>query len=282
LTPTKNGYIWWISSEKGKSWTFHHHRPVSLELAESLHLFMSPSEVQDLLGQPNEAAEREGSGSHLWMYYAENGTALFLQFMRDELGVAKYERQDFGISGKPVQSIAQELGGRDIFKVMADRAWQSRSPSAYAKDHKEDQRTGGASAVVSVGPASTRPDPPKRRISGELANSVQVGMTRPEVVKIMGEPSGGMHISGGESDVEKMTYALDPQGEITFPDGKGQGRTGFAVRFQERLARLCYFAPDAIGNACILGRDRSAPCQFVVYRQSAGQPLAAFLLALQS
>ena len=59
-------------------------------------------------------------------------------------------------------------------------------------------------------------------IAGDLANSVQVGMTRPDVVKILGEPSGGMHISGGESDVEKMTYALDPQGEIIFRMEKGK------------------------------------------------------------
>lgn len=71
----------------------------------------------------------------MWRYYAENGTALFLQFMHDELGTARYERAEYGISGRPVGSVAQELGGRDIFKVMADRAWQRNSPEEYAKFH---------------------------------------------------------------------------------------------------------------------------------------------------
>jgi hypothetical protein len=80
LTPAKDGFIWWISSERGKSFTFHHHRPVKLALAESLHLFMAPSATQDLLGQPNESSDH--LRSHLWMYYAENGTALFVQIQQ--------------------------------------------------------------------------------------------------------------------------------------------------------------------------------------------------------
>ena len=222
LTPTKGGFLWWISSEKGKSWAFHHHRPVNLELAESLHLFMDPSATRDLLGEANESAEREGSGSRLWMYYAANGTALFVRFIGDELADARYERSDFGIAGKPVQSVAQDLGGRDVFKVMADRTWQRSSPAAYAKYHGQDPRAQTTTSTVSVETVSVRPDPPARRISAELANSVQVGMTRSEVVQILGKPSGGMQISGGENESEKMTYALDPSGEISFRMEKGK------------------------------------------------------------
>lgn len=215
LTPTKPGFIWWISSEKGKSWTFHHHRPVNLKLAESLHLFMGPASVENLLGEPNEAAEREAAGSRLWMYYAADGTALFVQFIHDELAQAKYERRDYGVSGKPVQSVAQELGGRDIFKVMADKAWQRNSPSEYAKYHGQNHGVHSTTSVVSVPPAAAPPGPPRRRIAGDLVDSIKEGMSRSEVVRILGEPSGGMHVAGEENEFEEMIYSLDPSGEIS-------------------------------------------------------------------
>jgi hypothetical protein len=218
--PQKGGHLWYIGSEKGKAWPFYHHRPVNLALAESLHLFMDPASVQSLLGEPNEATESRES--RMWMYYAEDGTALLLRFMYEELGEARYERQDFGVAGKPVQSVAQELGGRDIFKIMADRAWQRNSPAAYAKYHDQDQGNPATkAAVVSVGGMSARADPPKRQVSGELADSIKEGMTRSDVVRILGEASGGMQISG-ESDFETMSYPLDRGGQISLRLEKGK------------------------------------------------------------
>jgi hypothetical protein len=222
LTPAKDGFIWWISSEKGKSWAFNHHRPVNLEMAESLHLFMDPSAAQSLLGQPNEASDREDTGSRLWMYYAENGTALFVRFIHDELTDAKYQRPDYGVSGRPVQSVAQDLGGRDVFKIMADRAWQRNSPAEYQKFHGQTQRgQATTTTVASAGTLSARPDPPKRRISAELIDSVKVGMTRSEVVRILGEPSGGLQITG-ESDFEVMAYPVDRGGDVSLRIEKGK------------------------------------------------------------
>jgi hypothetical protein len=221
LTPQKDGYTWYIG-RKGYTWTFHHHRSVNLELAESLHLFMGPASVENLLGEPNESAGRENWGSRAWMYYAADGTALLLQFGHDELALARYERPDYGLSGKPVQSVERDLDGRDAYKVMADRAWQRNSPSEYAKFHKQDQGAGPAMPVVSVAPAASAPDPPKRRIAADLAGSVKEGMSRSEVVRIMGEPSGGMHVAGGENDFEVMTYSLDPSGEVSLRLEKGK------------------------------------------------------------
>jgi len=224
MTPDKDSFIWWIGSERNRAYTFHHHRPVKLALAESLHLFMSPTATEDLLGQPNESSDHDRS--RLWMYYAENGTALFIRFIKDELTEARYERPDYGVSGKQVQSIARELDGRDIFKILADRSWQQSSPEAYAKFHGQTLpgQTPGAVHTVTISTASadSRPVPPKRRIASDLADSVKVGMTRADVVQILGEPSGGMHISGGESDTETLTYALDSDGSISFAMEKGK------------------------------------------------------------
>jgi len=224
MTPDKGGFIWWIGSERNKAYTFHHHRPVKLPLAESLQLFMSPTVVKDLLGDPNETTGND-ERSKLWRYYAENGTALFVRFVKDELIEARYERPEYGVSGKQVQSIARELNGRDIFKILADRAWQQRSPTEYAKFNGQNPTAPTArsrTVTISDGPTSAQPSAPKKRIASDLADSVKVGMTRSDVVQILGEPSGGMHISGGESDSETMTYALDAGGAVSFEVEKGK------------------------------------------------------------
>lgn len=220
LTPAKDGFIWWITSQRGESWTFHHHRPVNLDLAESLHLFMDPASVRNLLGEPNETIGREPAGSRFWMYYAGNGTALRIRFIHDELTDAKYERHDYGVSGRPVQSVAQELGGRSVFKILADRAWQKQSPREYAKHHGRNQSAAATAAPVPAAAVST--DPPQRRIPTELVDSIKVGMPRSEVVRILGEPSGGVRVAGGENDFEVMTYALESHGEISVRLEKGK------------------------------------------------------------
>jgi hypothetical protein len=144
-----------------------------------------PGSVESLLGQPNfEAGRRMPGDSILWHYYAADGTAVFLPFIRDQLAIAKYERKDLGVGGKPVASVERELAGRNIYKVT--------------------------------------PDPPQRRISPQLIESVKQGLTRSEVVAALGEPSGGMAIAGGESDYEDMTYLLDPTGEILLHLEKGK------------------------------------------------------------
>jgi hypothetical protein len=213
LSPTKEGFIWYLSSKKGEGWTFHHHRPLDLARVEQLHLFQDPGSVESLLGQPNfESGARRPGDSIMWHYYAENGTAVLLMFIRDELAIAKYERKDFGVSGKPVQSVDRELAGREIFKVMADRASKSpRSPADYGRN--APTRQSGSTTTVRNVPVT--PDPPQRRISPQLVDSVKQGMTRAEVVAALGEPSGGMAIAGGESDYEDMTYLLAPTGEVS-------------------------------------------------------------------
>ncbi|HLK65153.1 MAG TPA: hypothetical protein VKU19_17040 [Bryobacteraceae bacterium] len=128
LNPTKAGYIWYISSDRAPL-EFYHHNPVYLPRVEELRLFMSQDEVRDILGDPNETQSRAG----LWHYYAEDGTAVLLKFVSDELLEARYERTDYGVKGRPVQAVLRDLDGREPYAVAADRAWQRRSPEAYAK-----------------------------------------------------------------------------------------------------------------------------------------------------
>src|ERR1035438_3299632 len=80
LTPTPQGYIWWMGTPKGHGFDFHHHRPVDLHSVESLRMWVSPDEVQKLLGGPNESAGREELGSRMWLYYAQNGVSVMVRF----------------------------------------------------------------------------------------------------------------------------------------------------------------------------------------------------------
>ena len=199
---------------KGKSWDFHHHRPVDLHSVESLHLWMSPVAVRNLLGDPNEETGRDDLGSHLWMYYAQDGTAVFVRFTRDELLEARYEGAAYPLSGKRVKSLEQDLNGRDPFQAAADRAWQHNDPAASAK-YQPQSAAANAPAPRSVAqlPAYT-PPPPKPPVAAEKAAQIKSGMTRDELTRILGDPPGSMRVSGGDADVEDITYTLDPTGHL--------------------------------------------------------------------
>jgi hypothetical protein len=206
LTRPKNGgFIWWITSDALSE--FSHHRPVDLARAESLHLFMDRDSVRALLGDPNASLEKAG----IWEYYAEDGTELFVRFFGEQLGEAIYRRSDYGLAGRPVQSIAQELNGRSIYAIMADRAWQRSSPESYAKHHASSP---AAPVTVIQSHVSKAPAPPAKKIPKELFDEIHAGMSRAEVVAKLGDPSGGLRIGGG-NETENLTYALDPSGQAT-------------------------------------------------------------------
>jgi outer membrane protein assembly factor BamE (lipoprotein component of BamABCDE complex) len=207
--PGKHESFWHIQNKRSAEVGFHHHRPVDLARAESLRLFMTKDEVTALLGPPNETFEGMGG----WWYYAENGVALFVRFLGagEELGAARYERGDFGIQGRPVQSIERELAGRSVFAVFARRA-STRSRSFQ-------QAEPPSSAPI---PVAVAPEPPRRTIDRELAASVAAGMTRDELVGKLGAPYRTSRIAGSDVDVETLTYAIAGGGEVRFrfEDGK--------------------------------------------------------------
>ena len=83
-------------------------------------MFMQPADVEGVLGQPNRIF---GKGDHAnWYYYAANGTQVSIRFMGDGLGEAEYHP----VNGKSfsVAKITQELGGRNIYSILAERATQ--------------------------------------------------------------------------------------------------------------------------------------------------------------
>ena len=211
--PGKGGFFWTIQSKRIPEVVFYHHRPVKLAYAEQLHLFMSEDQVRALLGDPNETYEDIGT----WTYYASDGTALHLRFFREDgLGEASYHRSDYGVSGKPVASIEQELAGRSIFAILAQRAGE-RSAAKY---HPRAPLTRASSTVgieqAPPAPRQTRP------IDPALVQAVVTGMARADVIARLGEPARAMKISGAEREPETLTYDLESgrRAEIRLEEGK--------------------------------------------------------------
>jgi outer membrane protein assembly factor BamE (lipoprotein component of BamABCDE complex) len=209
--PGKGGGFWTIDSRPGTC-TFYHHRPIQLARAESLHLFMSPQEVEAVLGQPNRTMEKDGHG--FWWYYAANGTKLSVRFMgEDGLGEANYNY--IGEKSQPVASVASELGGRDIYKIMADRAWkrvQEQDAVRLSSFRAAHSRRGAQPSVVTVDPvpvAAADPAPQKRIVSAEAFAGVAVGATRQDVLSRLGEPNSRYAITDDEGTHESLTYDLD-------------------------------------------------------------------------
>src|SRR5579871_1288152 len=117
--PPHPGEVFWIFDALPGVVQFLHHRPFELSRAETLHLWMSPSEVEFALGQPNQTFGPEGHA--FWFYYAANGTKLSVRFMGEGvLGEASYS--NVGEKSWPVASVEQELAGRDIYKLLQERA----------------------------------------------------------------------------------------------------------------------------------------------------------------
>jgi len=242
--PPAGGMFWQLDSKPGVV-QFFHHRPFELRRAESLHLFMTPPEVEAALGQPNRIL---GSDPHAnWFFYAADGTELTVRFMDGVLGEAKY--QDIGENSSPVASVERELNGRSIYQVMAQRARQ-RSDEALAKRMEESRREFAARSealrrglrpsaatvsavqarpgVVTVEAAPVAPAPPlapPRVIAAELLASISEGATRDEVLARLGEPASRYAISGVDPPTESLTWRLDTGEDaiVSLVDGKVTG-----------------------------------------------------------
>jgi hypothetical protein len=227
--PSKGGFFWELDSKPGVV-QFFHHRPFDLSRAESLHLWMTPDAVEATLGPPNRIFGPEGHA--FWYYYAANGTKVEVRFMGDGvLGEAKYTA--VGEKSWPVASIEQELNGRDIYKLLQERATQ-RSDDWLAKQREEnriDQAARSEALRRGVRPASSAstprrvqpgavaagstlppiPDPPapQRIIPAEALSAVMPGASREDVLSRLGEPSFRSSITSDDGVRESFSYDLD-------------------------------------------------------------------------
>jgi len=227
--PPTGGGIFWVLDSKPGVVQFVHHRPFQLARAESLHLWMTKQAVESVLGEPNRIFGTDGHAH--WFYYAEDGTKLEVWFVEDGvLGEAKY----FAIGEKswPVASVERDLGGQDLFKLLAQRAGQrsdqwraqkqaeNRADQAARSEQLRSQvraAAGGRSArpgMVSVShvevPRAIEPDPAKKRIIPAASlDAIAVGMSRDDLLSRLGEPNGRYAISDDEGTRESYTYDLD-------------------------------------------------------------------------
>jgi hypothetical protein len=223
--PSKNGVFWELDSKPGVV-DFFHHRPFQLNRAETLRLWMSPDEVRAALGPPNRIFGNDGHG--FWYYYASNGTKVEVRFMDGVLGEAKYTA--VGEKSWPVASIEREMAGRDIYKLLQERAmkkseeWlatkreQNRiDQAARSESLRNGMRPGSSGYRSRVAQPSTvlvdaaEPQPPRKKtiVSAEALAAVADGATREDVLSKLGEPSSRFSIAGDEGVRESFTYHLE-------------------------------------------------------------------------
>ena len=196
--PAQEGFFWTLDSKPGTC-QFFHHRPFQLERAESLHLWMSPQAVEAVLGQPNRTL---GTNEHgFWFYYAANGTELSVRFMGDA-GLGEAKLIDLDEKSRSVASIESELGGRDIYKLLQERAttkYQDRRASKLS----------GRPSVVTVPLDQADPAPPQRIVPANAVATLSVGARRQDVLSRLGEPSSRYAITDDDGSHESFTYDLD-------------------------------------------------------------------------
>ena len=216
--PSKNGIFWELDSKPGVV-EFFHHRPFQLNRAESLRLWLTPEDVKATLGPPNRIFGNDGHG--FWYYYASNGTKLEVRFMDGVLGEAKYTA--VGEKSWPVASIEREMAGRDIYKLMQERAvkksdeWLATKreenridQAARSEALRRGMRSRSAQPSMVVVDAAEPQSPRKKTIvSADALAAVAQGATREDVLNRLGEPSSRYAIAGDEGFRESFTYHLE-------------------------------------------------------------------------
>ncbi len=210
--PAKGGFFWTLDSKPGVVQFFHHH-PFQLDRAESLHLWMTPNEVEAALGPPNRIFGPDGHA--FWYYYASNGTELSVRFMGEGvLGEAQY--QTVGEKSQSVASIERELNGQSIYKLLAARATQSQpQPMSHPMPVRASRSAHPNMVTVQSVETSLPAEPtPKRLVSAEAFAAIKPGATRQEVVDRLGKPTFGSAISGDEGTRESLTYYLESGEEV--------------------------------------------------------------------
>jgi hypothetical protein len=229
--PKIQGNFWIIDHKSQGGHVFNHHRPIDLARAESLHLFMTPETVEQILGEPNETLSGRGEPG-FYFYYASQGTCVKVRFMQNGLlGEAKYDRLDgtTALGGDMVASVTQDLSGRSIYEILAAQA--SQKVAQRSNERRPIRTTSNSTQVVSLPPIEAA-KPPARLIAAEAWAKIATGMTRVEVITQVGEPLSTMKIAGSDPPVETLRYAFESEGDATvrLEDGKAVRITPSPVR----------------------------------------------------
>jgi hypothetical protein len=207
VTPPGPGQVFWTPDSRPGTTTFYHHRPFEVARAERLHLLMSPPEVEAALGQPNRTFGFDERQHGFWFYYAADGTKLSVRFMGQEDGLGEATYNEPGRKPRPVASVAADLAGRDIYKLMSERATQ-RNRQAYA-NRIATRRGPSVTTVSSVPLSQSDPAPAKRIISMQAYSGIAVGAARADVLARLGEPNSRYAITDDDGTHESFTYDLD-------------------------------------------------------------------------
>jgi hypothetical protein len=150
--------------------------------------------------------------------------------MSGVLGEADYDR---GAKSWPVDSVKQELGGRSIYEVMAERATKKVDSSRRAGLSEQHTATPGTSAsragrssrsqqgsIIEVPPSAdggAPPTPPEpiSAITAVALASVKIGMSREDVLRALGKPSSRFSIAGSGGATEYLSFQVEDGRKVT-------------------------------------------------------------------
>jgi hypothetical protein len=240
------GWLWQISG--GNAWKlvrFDHHYPVDPSKVELLDRSMGPDQVRGILGPPNSVfpSDRPEQEQH-WNYYGANGYRLSIMFgSSGGIFTADYE-PDAQSMPKDVPHLAFRFDGKTAREAHEESKQQWSTPGkqqtpdqlrAQVKAQIEqtradiaqkraelEQRRNGTTVEISHVPPPTKPAPPARKITADEIKSVTAGMSRADVIKLLGDPLTMFTISGDDGARETLIYAaaLGPNISIVLLNGK--------------------------------------------------------------
>ena len=176
------------------------------------------------------------------------GIKLEVRFMGKGDGLGDAEYYTIGEKRSPVASIERELNGRNIYKLLQERA-SKRSDEWLAKKTEENRidqaarseslrrgirpaggyRAGGMQpSVVTVAPvagtAEVKQQAPvqKRTFPAEALTAIAMGSTRDDLLSRLGEPTSRHAVTDDDGARESFAYDLDSGGmvEIRLLNGK--------------------------------------------------------------
>ena len=203
------------------NYRLYHLRPMDPAKANQLHLYMTPNQVMDLLGNPNDMrVYREGQTEQL-RYLAADGTATQVLVVNGLVADVRFEGGRARGGARRPAAIEKELHGLDPVEALRRRLNPALAPVETAA--AEAPKPGEAAKPAPPPPPAVPilpyiPPPPEtnlRTIPERLLAEVTTGETRTDLLSRLGKPNSDMVINGNEDGPhETLSYKLDTGAKI--------------------------------------------------------------------
>jgi hypothetical protein len=238
LTRTNVGWLWNISGGNARHLVrFDHHYPVDPTKVNLIDRSMGPGEVKAILGPPNSVFPSDRpEQEQQWDYYGRDGYKLSVKFSNsggiftaDFEPDAKSMPQDvphlaFRFNGKTTRESYEESKQQRVSRPVPQSQAEFREQLKAEMAQRRSQRSASQvhSEIVTVPAAAPLPAaPPSRKVTAEEIKAVVIGMSRAELITILGEPASRFAIASGEGNRETLEYQTEA-GSVSIVIFKGK------------------------------------------------------------